>query len=415
MDLLTWFDLITTVATVLAVLVSAYAVALARDAVKVSEAGLETGRKDTLLAITTQVRSTLNDLIASSGEFDAQLLPYWKIPESGLGLPVHVTGSDVGEDPWVEREVRVHAQARRMTTLGTILASELAGMFGHVPTGWDADESERLLGWIRGFGDGAWFAPYAALVSDGPTSALTMIDYLRSEEFGGLRTFAVDQLFDQASPGGLPHPRAKNVASAMFNVSRDRLMVEVLAALARADELIADGAPLASAETARFLRGIHDLPAAPMPSRDDTTTYRLVRRGGPTSEGTLPELVATLIPDYAEYEFDSRVARARRDASVLHHATEQQQKVLGAELSDRERRLADSPKGSVLEDPDGGPLGSWSSRAPLFLAASLYAPYTDVPAPDGHAVRLLESATEQSYLENFGRLTVLSAGSAQES
>lgn len=407
MDLPLWLDTITTVATVLAVIVSARAVFLARDAVRISESGLDAARKDTYVATMAGVRSTLSELIAAAGEFDHRLLPYWKVPSSGIADQVCATREDLMDDKWIEREILVHAACVRMLTLGNVLASELEGMFDHVPNAFDASDVRDTVAWVRGFGVGAWFAPYAALVAKEPATPLNMMDYIKDKEYGGLRQLAVNVLFKDVTSGALPHPRAANVAIEFFTDARDELMDRVLDALARASELVASVEPLGDATSSKFLLKSVDGTLHEERVTCADTRYRLIRQGEHPIEGTAVEILREFIPGYEQYRFDPRVARARRDESAIHHAEKAQAQVLARGITADEATLMTRDKRLVLEDPDGGPLRVWEHRNPLYLVASVYAPSSDVSAPSGEHVRLVHGETEVSYLRNFGELKTL--------
>ncbi|QCX28952.1 hypothetical protein [Nocardioides jishulii] len=372
MDWMLWLEAITTLATVAAVALAWWAIHLARDAVELQ-------RKATLQDVTVNVRRALADLTTATSEFNAELLPYWKVRSAEHAPVEHPDRAAVIGDAWVQQEIKVHAQAHLMTGLGRTLVSELNAMYSFAPHAWEKAEIKRLEAWILGFTQAAWFAPYSALVSSDELSdsPFSMVDWLLKESYGGLREFAIDSLFNEIP--GFPREDAANAASAFFAAAESHVVDAVNSAVDRAAQMVAGDQSLKEFRSKQFLEGALPSAAKGTTSAADDEAgaapnrqFRFRLRGGNIHEGTLRILMSHIATDYADYTFDERVALARRQVSALHFTRKAQ---------------ADGPE-----------------RGPRYLVTSAYEPHTSVPRPEGAPIIWVDPDTEGDFLTSFGTL-----------
>ena len=163
----------------------------------------------------------------------------------------------------------------------------------------------------------------------------------------------------------------------------------------------------------------------PIPTRADGTPwpFMLLRGGLATGADSATELVGELIAGYDEIPTDDEghdaaswqralssvqiagqfqeglMAKATEDGSF--NVAEAGEDVLTAMLGDKSQPLHAFP---VTDD--GPKTTVWNQPVPLVLLATLYAPYTGVPAPTGR-IAWIDPATETFYLESLASLGLL--------
>ena len=157
------------------------------------------------------------------------------------------------------------------------------------------------------------------------------------------------------------------------------------------------------------------------PTRSDGAPYRYEMLHGGQAKRTysddLAELVAALIPGYAEIQDPVELVRARIAHAVHVQVTMQAVINVGmdtAECSPREREVL---SGDRAVPPV---VAEWRAPVPLILLDCFYAPVTDVPRPVAVApgeILWLRPATDADLLRSLAGLGVVvlserSAGSA---
>lgn len=128
---------------------------------------------------------------------------------------------------------------------------------------------------------------------------------------------------------------------------------------------------------------------------------------------TVTEIIAELYPTYAALlasSDDAAMLEFRSDRVV--ELAEVMQDVLLAELQqqlDAQGETEPLPEDflSVLLARKDGPiidLDGWPFDMPLYLLSTQYAPYTEVPAPAGDSVRVLDAVSELGFLQSLQEL-----------
>lgn len=154
-----------------------------------------------------------------------------------------------------------------------------------------------------------------------------------------------------------------------------------------------------------------DHPQAPAPVHADGTPYRyeMVHGGGAkrTYADTSADLVAALIPGYADLQDPVELARAR----IVHavHVQVTTQASINVALG---TAACSAPEREVLGADRTAPpvLAQWSAPVPLVLLDCFYAPVTDVPRPVALApgeIRWLRPATDRDHLRSLAGLGVI--------
>ncbi|WP_433673855.1 hypothetical protein [Microbacterium gorillae] len=120
---------------------------------------------------------------------------------------------------------------------------------------------------------------------------------------------------------------------------------------------------------------------------------------------TVSELVDQLIDGHGGADEDTQLG-LRVDA-LAHHAGQAQAVVLAA-AGDASAQLDEDALTVILHDrhSEAPVFDSWESDAPLFLMATSFAPYTDVPCPSGDTIVWLDPSTERSFLDALGAVGV---------
>lgn len=110
---------------------------------------------------------------------------------------------------------------------------------------------------------------------------------------------------------------------------------------------------------------------------------------------SISDIVAEIIPGYADLEDDEDDAHLQaRTTTLAHLATIAQSAIVsdaGNEFSAHEVDVASEPKDSVAK------LESWGASYPLLLLTVLYEPFTEVVRPSG-AIVWLDSSNEVAFL-----------------
>lgn len=109
--------------------------------------------------------------------------------------------------------------------------------------------------------------------------------------------------------------------------------------------------------------------------------------------------------DDIEGAFYARVDHAAGVAALVQHGVIQSAIDDGFELDDDVATTAMmSSKTELIPASVRDSVESWNYPVPLVLVATLYAPYTDQPAPAGDNVILVDPYTEKGYLASLHRL-----------
>lgn len=121
------------------------------------------------------------------------------------------------------------------------------------------------------------------------------------------------------------------------------------------------------------------------------------------------EIVDQIIPghgDIPETEDGIATALALRE-NYLSHVAQRAQATVMAALTDTApdaiSTLSEDALTAIYHDrsTDTIELGVWDSDIPLFLMASSYVPYTQVPRPAGTAVVFLDPLNEATFLDSL--------------
>ncbi|PWJ25673.1 hypothetical protein ATK17_1809 [Branchiibius hedensis] len=127
-----------------------------------------------------------------------------------------------------------------------------------------------------------------------------------------------------------------------------------------------------------------------------------------TATELLPLVVAGydhIAADDIESAFLARFDHAAGVAAFVQHSALQAAIDGGYQLDDDVATTAMmSPKTDPLPGPVLGRAGVWGEPVPLVLVASHYAPYTELAAPSGDGVILVDPYTEKGYLAGLDQL-----------
>ncbi|MGO1851911.1 MAG: hypothetical protein ACTH0V_00700 [Microbacteriaceae bacterium] len=129
---------------------------------------------------------------------------------------------------------------------------------------------------------------------------------------------------------------------------------------------------------------------------------------------SLSEIVAELVPGYAEAleaGDDDALLELRLESLAMLALMRQEALVaeVTASLAEEDADYPGLPEEvlTVLLTPKDGPvieLDEWAPPLPLYLLATQYQPYTDVPAPTGEHVHLLYPHDERGFLVALAEL-----------
>lgn len=150
---------------------------------------------------------------------------------------------------------------------------------------------------------------------------------------------------------------------------------------------------------------IEEYQAGDEPVRDGQPwPYIVINTAGASlAADTLSELVDTLFPEHAALDVDGQFELRLR---ALAESAQSAQAVALANLAATSTQDEPLPDAAVTAATaqKAGPiveLPSWPFDLPLYLLATQYAPFSDVPAPVGERVVLLDPSTERTFLEGL--------------
>jgi hypothetical protein len=142
----------------------------------------------------------------------------------------------------------------------------------------------------------------------------------------------------------------------------------------------------------------------------DTSFYIALRNQDDSSLtlfATPQEVISTLSPGYlSEGAADDRRAfAARRNLAIAFIASAHDQMDINVASMSEAERMALSARGAraVTE------VETWSNRAPLYVLATLYTPYTDAPLPAGEEVWAIDPYTEAGLVASLADAGLLDA------
>ena len=123
---------------------------------------------------------------------------------------------------------------------------------------------------------------------------------------------------------------------------------------------------------------------------------------------TPQEVIATLDPGYlsegAEDEYRAVAARYRIAVAFIDAAHDRLDPEEIAALSDEERMALSVRGRAAVTD-----VTKWPGRVPLYVMATLHAPYTGAPLPEGDRVYSIDPYTEASLVASLADAGLLDA------
>lgn len=378
----------------------------AHQANRISERARRLASREALISNSQNIRTVLADLNDVCGEFDANLMPFRQdaVVQSASG------------DTRMSWDISVHYSVRKIQSRSGLLTLSMDALRALV-NAWDEKEYSRLSCFIESFGSGAWFAPYDALLSKSPyVTGLGLCSWIIPGKSDDLMAMAASRLLK--SSGALPLDDAPRTAYSFFEEALRSIGDGVTRMLAVCDAIIGAETSLELVAPRKFLgSALVAEESQPEIVLSCGPKYVLDPHGGIVShgtmtrvEGTLAQLVTSIISDYPGFLQSPEISLARRQEWTAKLADKLQQAEVvratrrGDVIDSDWRLLLHSPKIRPLLDLSSQAIHVWNHPVRLILLTS---PYIDRPKqnrPSGN-VLYLDPTTEESFLSIYGTLT----------
>ena len=381
-----WANVITAIASAVAVVVSLYAV-------KIAQKVLVYERKQHLKSELQAVREALGEVLRVHGVFEAKIMAFWPLQQPDHA-EIRRALKDEVRNPLGDPAALATADAREAATAirstGLVLATAVQGVRAIAPNAWDASEVDRLTAWIEAFTREAWWLQFRTIVMfdpEDPVAGIELMKYLVREDSDDLVAFATAHLLTDGE-GGLELANAAQTSGHLVDSALDRIVSEVRAFMTRGDVVSSGKQTLESFPPATFLTGAFDV----------------VLPDGPEPPGELGDRIVEMFPDYGLHRSNPWLALACRQAlfaDIARAANRESAEGLD-DYPDLQRILRADPELIPLGS-DGHALKVWpATDVELFVVDSHYADGI-LDRPRGN-IRFLDPSTEASFLAEFDAL-----------
>lgn len=374
---------------------------------------LEVERKSTLKDELRSVREALTTMVATRGDLEGGLQPYWKV----VGQ-YRSASEDPFSDASVQQESRVHETVYKIEAASVALTTSLRGAVSLAPTAWDESEVDRLVAFIEVHGAKGWMPAYLTLVGSGAGKPVTGDDLAREVVGNGSvdMDFFAASWFVSAQNAGFPGDHADARAAVDFYHDGGRVLREAVAAfLAVGDRISRSKRDLSTASPSRFLQRTTGRQAGSDLLRPELEPYReehvdgrveLRATSGQVYEGdSFADLIGQIwsADEYRDVQVNEPLALAWRQTSLYRLARKHNaailEKVAAGDLvvGDGERALLDALATGV--EPAERPYAAWTRAGQPIAVVKGW-----IDAPEGSRTIVLDPATERSLLQSLGTL-----------